>query len=130
VNAARRKKVGDVSRLLAALAVIVLIAGGALTLTAYVGAEDHESELIVVLLLGMPAAALSLYLGSMAFLLSRRRAHVIRPALLALIGSLVTPLALYGLWQGADLASLLSLVVGFGAFMLFFSDLRAEQDRV
>jgi hypothetical protein len=121
----------DMSRILRVLAAIVFIAGGALTVTAYVSADDHESELIAVVVLGIPATTLTLFLGCMAFLLSRRRrTHVIRPALLALTGSLVTPLALYGLWQGVDIASLFMIVVGFGALALFFRDLRTEQDRV
>jgi hypothetical protein len=55
--------------------------------TAYVSADDHQSELIAVVVLGIPATTLTLFLGCMALLLSRRRrTHVIRPALLALTG--------------------------------------------
>lgn len=115
-----------------ALAVVVLVAGGTLTLAAFVGGGEDPG--LAVALIGLPAAWLFLFLAGLGLIVSRTRdtLQMTRWTVLALVGSFCTPIALLAVLAAAGggvphpgelLLLVVFLILGPGVFYLLWREM-------
>jgi hypothetical protein len=125
------------SRFLWLLAVVVLLAGVTVMVAAFVGGGEDPG--LAVALFGMPAVMLTLFLASLGLIVSRARdtAHIMRWTLLAVVGSVCTPMALILVLAAGGGAApypgelpflIVVLVLGPGAFYVLRREMFPRRD--
>jgi hypothetical protein len=118
--------------LLWALAAGILVVGGTLTLIGVIAGGENSG--LFMFLLGLPTAMLTLFLASLALIVSHARDALLtlRWTLLAAAGSFFTPIALLAvlsatgggaLLPGELLSLIVCLILGPGAFYLIWREM-------